>query len=327
MSHVKTVVVVVCLFLVTSVFAAGIEKNIEKSFNVGKGGTLELNSEMGSVDITSHAENKVLINVSLTAMSSNANKAEDIFKTFELTFNRNGNDVRIEGDMLNHRQWWNNRLKVHFKVIVPQNYNLKIATSGGNIEAADIKGRVILKTSGGGIIMGRVDGEVNAKTSGGGIALKQSTGNASLRTSGGSIRIGEVDGDVNANTSGGNIDVDIVRGNLKAATSGGGLHFRNVHGNLVGKTSGGSIVAELSAQVSEPAELYTSGGNITLTVPPGFKANLAASTLGGHVYTDLPVMVQGKISSSSLNGLMNGGGPHVNLKTTGGNIDIVKNLD
>ena len=327
MNHVKTVVVIICLFLATSVFADGIEKNVDKSFSVGKGGTLELISGSGSVDITSHSENEVIINVTLTAMSSNANKAEDIFKNFELTFNHNGNDVRIEGDMLNQQLWWNNRLKVQYKVIVPQYYNLKIATSGGNIETADIKGRVILKTSGGSIIMGRVDGEVNAKTSGGGIALKQSTGNASLRTSGGSIRIGEVDGDVNANTSGGNIDVDIVRGNLKAATSGGGLHFRNINGNLVGKTSGGSIVAELSAQVSEPVELYTSGGNITLTVPPDFKANFAASTLGGHVYTDMPVTVQGNISSSSLNGLMNGGGPDVSLKTMGGNIEIIKNLD
>lgn len=326
MKYIKTTWIVICLCLTTNLSAAGIQKMIEKSFDVGNGGTLRLDSDLGSVDISSHSDNKVIINVVLTASTSNEHRANSIFDDFQVTIENSGSDVRIEGDMVDHRLWWNNRLKVRFNVTVPEDYNLDIDTSGGEINVADIRGRVILKTSGGNITLGQTDGEVNARTSGGMISLKGSTGDVVLRTSGGGIHIGKVGGDVAASTSGGSIDVDMVQGNLKASTSGGGLRFRNVNGNLIGRTSGGSIEAELSAQVSEPVELYTTGGSIRLEIPADFRATLAASTTGGRVYTDLPVMIQGKISNTSLNGKINGGGPEVSLKTTGGNIDIVNNV-
>jgi len=327
MNHLKTVGIIICLCLSTNLSAAGFEKKIEKSFDAGMGGTLDLDSDIGSVTITKDSGKKVTISILLTAAASNQDKAQEIFDDFELSFVNNENNVKIEGDMLNHNLWRNNHLKVRFNITVPKNYNLNIKTGGGKIDVADIQGSVDLKTSGGSIVLGKIDGKVNAKTSGGIMTLEGSTGDAILHTSGGSIRIGKVDGDVEARTSGGNIDADIVQGNLKASTSGGALHFRNVNGNLIGKTSGGPIEALLSAQIREPVELYTSGGNIKLTIPADFKANLAASTFGGHVFTDLPVMVRGKISSSSLNGLMNGGGPEVSLKTMGGNIDIIRNAN
>lgn len=327
MNYIKIVGIIICLCLVTNLSATGFEKKIENSFVAGIGGTLELDSDMGSVTITNNSGNKVTISVLLTAAASTQHKAQEIFDDFELTFENNANDVKIEGNLLNHSLWRNNRLKVRFNVTVPKNYNLNIKTGGGKIDVADIRGSVDLKTSGGSIILGKIEGKVNAKTSGGLITLEGSSGDAILHTSGGSIRIGKVDGDVEARTSGGNIEADVVQGKLKASTSGGALRFRNVNGNLIGKTSGGPIEAQLLAQVREPVELYTSGGNIKLRVPADFKANLVASTFGGHVYTDLPVIVQGKINGSSLNGLMNGGGPEVSLKTTGGNIEIIRNVD
>jgi len=327
MNHIKTVGIIICLCLSTNLSAAGFEKKIEKSFDVSMGGTLDLDSDVGSVTITQNSGDRVVINVMLTATASTQHKAQEIFDEFELSFVNNENNVKIEGDMLNHSLWRNNQLKVRFNVTVPKNYNLDIKTGGGKIDVTDIKGNVELKTSGGSIVLGKIDGKVNAKTSGGIMTLESSTGDAILHTSGGSIHIGKVDGDIEARTSGGNIDVDVVQGNLKASTSGGALHFRNVNGNLIGKTSGGPIEAQLSAQVREPVKLYTSGGNIKLTVPADFRANLAASTFGGHVFTDLPVAVQGKIDSSSLNGLMNGGGPEVSLETMGGNIDIIRNAN
>lgn len=48
--------------------------------------------------------------------------AEDIFDDFNLTFVNNGNDVKIEGEMLNPPSWWNDPLQVRFNVVVPQDY-------------------------------------------------------------------------------------------------------------------------------------------------------------------------------------------------------------
>lgn len=326
MKHFKIIGVVICLCLSAQLFAQGIEKKIEKSFNVAAGGSLDLNSDRGSVDISSHSGNRVIIKILLITDTVNEHKAKDIFDDFEIAFKNNGNDVKVEGNTLDHRLLRNKRLKVRFQVTVPEKYNLNIKTGGGNIDVADTKGRVLVKTSGGRIALGKISGKVSARTSGGKITLEGSTGDATLHTSGGDILIGMVDGDIEARTSGGNITVDAVHGNLEASTSGGGLHFRNVNGNLNGRTSGGSIEAELTAQVSEPVELYTTGGNIKLAIPADLKANIAASTFGGRVYTELPVTLRGKIGNAFLNGSLNGGGPEVNLKTMGGNIEIVRNI-
>ena len=319
-------IIAVILTLSASLPAIAVERNIEKSFDVIPGGTLKLDTDIGTVEISSHPDNTVQVQATLVAHTSSDSRAEDIFDNYKLTFDSSKSDVIIKGDFVDNWLWRNNRLSVKFTITVPERYNISVATSGGNIDVGDIKGQVNLKTSGGRINLGNINGVIDARTSGGGIKVEDVTGNTRVYTSGGNIRIGTVKGDLDARTSGGGIDVDGVEGNLVARTSGGSLHLLNVSGELSGDTSGGPIVAELMKQVTGRLELRTSGGSIKLSVPADFRADLNASTSGGHVYTDVPISVQGKISNSSLSGKINGGGPEVVLRTSGGSIEITTNV-
>lgn len=279
-------ILAIILCLSASLPATAVERNVEKSIDVKRGGTLYLNSDLGGVEISSHAQNTVQVKVRMVAHTSSDSRAEDIFNNFTLDFNKNDKDVTISGS-LPKRWFWNNyHLSVYFNVTVPEQYNLDVRTGGGRIIVGDIKGQVTVKTSGGGIKLGNIKGEVNARTSGGGIDVKDVTGNASVKTSGGGIRIG------------------------------------SVKGNLEARTSGGPIIAELTRQVDGPVELRTSGGGIRLTIPADFKANLDASTSGGRVYSDIPITVHGKISNTTINGKINGGGPELRLRSSGGGIRI-----
>ena len=320
-----SLVIIALLCMATGICSADTERNTEKSFNVKHGGTLNLDSDYGTVEITSHADPSVMVNVVLIADTSNNRKAEEIFDDFELAFSNTDNDVTIKGEFVNDRFRRNSRLKVNFYITVPERYNIEVDTAAGGITVGDITGRINLETSGGRISLGNITGDIKARTSGGGIKLKDVTGNTFVKTSGGSIKVGKVKGDLEARTSGGRIDVDGVDGDLTANTSGGGLHLMNIHGRLTGETSGGPIAAVLSSQHMDRVELRTSGGGITLSVPSEFRADLDASTSGGHIYTDFPVTVSGRISDSALSGIVNGGGPAVVLRTSGGNIEIMKN--
>ena len=77
--------------------------------------------------------------------------------------------------------------------------------------------------------------------------------------------------------------------------------------------------------MKEDIKLSTSGGGVTVKVADGSAFNLDASTSGGGVSCDLPVTVQGKIERNRLKGPVNGGGPVVHLRTSGGGIHV-KNL-
>jgi hypothetical protein len=49
-----------------------------------------------------------------------------------------------------------------------------------------------------------------------------------------------------------------------------------------------------------------------------------AKTSGGRVHTDFPVSISGEINKSSMRGRMNGGGPELYLRTSGGSIYLKK---
>jgi hypothetical protein len=49
-----------------------------------------------------------------------------------------------------------------------------------------------------------------------------------------------------------------------------------------------------------------------------------AKTSGGKVVTEFPVIVQGELKKSVLVGKINGGGPELLLRTSGGNIKLYK---
>lgn len=141
-----------------------------------------------------------------------------------------------------------------------------------------------------------------------------------MHTSGGSIEIDDLVGNVDAHTSGGSIDVGNINGEVQLKTSGGSITTEAIHGALDAHTSGGSIRVTMAQQINEDAELSTSGGSITAYLIPEMKIDLDASTSGGRVRTDFDV--DGKIKKKSIRGQINGGGPRLELHTSGGSISI-----
>ncbi len=89
-------------------------------------------------------------------------------------------------------------------------------------------------------------------------------------------------------------------------------------------TSGGSISARLSRQPRSDSKLSTSGGGITIHVAPNVALDIDAHTSGGDVASDVPVTLLGRQNDSSLNGKLNGGGPKLVLRSSGGDIRLQK---
>ncbi|MDZ7267190.1 MAG: DUF4097 domain-containing protein [candidate division KSB1 bacterium] len=294
-------------WLVLPLLAVAQEERSEKSFTVKPGGWLELRADFGSVEVTSWAKDEVRVEVTKRVEGRSQRRASELFKDYEITYNQTANGVAIVAKMYGgSRRWWggNDGLQVEFRLSVPQKYNLDLNTAGGSISVDNLIGEARLKTSGGSLTLGRIEGPVDA------------------RTSGGSITVGEVDGEVEVETSGGSISVDGAGGSLRAHTSGGGVTLRRLRGSVTASTSGGSLSAELLEQFNAPCDLSTSGGGISVYLAPGIKADVDARTSGGEVESDLPITVQGAIGEGKLQGKLNGGGPLLTLRTSGGDIRL-----
>ncbi len=209
-----------------------------------------------------------------------------------------------------------------FRLTVPHQHDLELSTSGGGIEVADLQGRVSARTSGGNLIFGHIDGPIEGKTSGGFISLKGCSGTATVSTSGGSIRIGEVGGEVQAKTSGGSIHISRAQGSVQAKTSGGSIKVDEALGPIRARTSGGSIRVQLSQQPHGPCHLKTSGGNVEVSLAADIGLQVDARTSGGRVSSDFPAV--GTLNKNSLKAAINGGGPLMTLRTSGGSIRLHK---
>jgi len=233
----------------------GRENVIDRSFSVSNGGTLYVDSDSGSIDVESHAEDTVKIEV--------YKKGHDADE-FEVSLEQNGGDIIIKGDK--ESSWGSYNLSVNYRITVPQYYNLELKTGGGSIEITELKG------------------------------------NVQAFTSGGSITLDDIEGDVDVKTSGGSIRVEDVAGNVDA------------------HTSGGSIKAKLSQQLTQDCSLVTSGGSITAYLIESIAVDLRASTSGGRVRSDFTV--DGRVKKNKIEGVINGGGPRLTLRTSGGSVSI-----
>jgi hypothetical protein len=281
----------------SSVYAA--TKDFNKTFTAESGQKLELQTDIGSVNVEGTSDNQVVIIAEIKG-------SDDAVNDFEITAEQNSGGVTIRGEKKS-KDWsklWNN-FNVNYTVKVPKSFNLNIKTAGGNIKITGLNGTLDGTTSGGNITLTGVDGKMDFTTSGGNIEVDKSKGTLDITTSGGNVRIENSEGDV------------------AAATSGGNMTFSGITGKLEAGTSGGNIKAKINGP-NKGITLKTSGGDIAVWIASDVKAALDAATSGGEVTCELPVTISGKIKSDRIRGDINGGGEPIILKTSGGDIDVKK---
>jgi len=239
--------------------AGGLQaKTYNKELNVAAGGLLKLETDVGAIDIDTHAKDTVLVEVNISG------KDED---KMQVNIKKSGDNVSINGDLdRSGFGFGSTSIRVTYKITLPESYNINVDTSGGSIEVEDLKGKV------------------------------------------------------DAHTSGGSISVEDVEGDVNIKTSGGSLELENIIGKINAKTSGGSIKLKLPTNPTKDTKVKTSGGSITAYLAKDVAINLTAKTSGGRVSSEFDV--NGSTSKRKIEGTINGGGPELVLKTSGGSVRI-----
>jgi hypothetical protein len=294
----------------SSVATATIERTVEKTFTVHPAGTLHLDTQGGEIRVTPGSDGMVKITAREKIRAQTEAEADELLKKLELTFDQMGDDVsaraKYEANTSGfHFGSWP-PVQVDFIVTVPTAFAADLHTSGGAIVVGDLGGKLVAKTSGGGIKLGKLGSTVDAHTSGGNVALEEAHGEVKLDTSGGNINVGRVSGPAELSSSGGNIRIEAVESRLRA------------------RTNGGSIRAGIVGGLKDDCELNTSGGSVHVTVDKTAAFQLDASTSGGSVDAEGLTITLQKTGHgrSQLSGAVNGGGPLLKLRSSGGSIQV-----
>jgi hypothetical protein len=125
-----------------------------------------------------------------------------------------------------------------------------------------------------------------------------------------------VNGEVEATGLGADVEAHTVNGSITLETRGRGE----------ANTVNGSIEARLGALgVKAPLEFTTVNGGITLELPADVGAEVSAKCVNGGIQSDFPVLVHKRgFVGQSLSGTLGHGGPHLQLSTVNGAIELKK---
>jgi hypothetical protein len=318
---------VLLLLCTTSVALAATEEKLNQRFSVQPGGTVVVEVDFGSIDVSTNATSEVVVDVWRKIGRRKKADEEAFLRDNPVEFAQEGNTATIRSHGKSKWSWsgsGRNQNEAKYTISVPAQFNAQLKTGGGGVRVVDLTGEVKAHTGGGGLSFARLHGQLNGETGGGGVNAGDCEGALNFRTGGGGIEVTGGSGSLDGTTGGGAVSVRKFQGSAHVSTGGGGLTIENVDGGVDASTGGGSISAVLPSELPDTVKLSTGGGGISVSVPAIAAFNLDAKTSGGGVSTDLPVAVVGNIEEGRLQGPVNGGGKSVQLRSGGGNIHLRK---
>ena len=272
---------------------------LERQLELEPGGRLIVDADRANVSVRGGSRDGA--HVLITSPKRN------VEEHYRFTLDESDGRVLVEADRrgISWFDWGDSSLRI--EVEVPTATSIDVETSGGRIEVERLVGNVDVHTSGGRIEVLEILGDVDAHTSGGPIVVER------------------VNGDLRVKTSGGSISIESITGDVKAGTSGGSVVLEEIGGRAEARSSGGSITVYFGEGNGHGGTLSTSGGTVTAHVDPSVSLDIDASTSGGRVTLDLPVAVRGTVSKNAIQGLLNGGGPTLRMRSSGGSIRLRSN--
>lgn len=273
-----------------------------ESFDLNSPGTLEVQTSGGYISVEGSSSNTVRVEMYVRKNGHNLLPEDTNLKDWEIDISQSGTTIKAEAKR--HGNNWNlfggNNISISFVVYTPREMSSDLHTSGGHIKMRGLSGNQEIATSGGHLELANLKGTIDA------------------RTSGGHINVSDIQGDVEARTSGGHIEVRNSQGNLKVRTSGGHIELAKISGTVEASTSGGGISADLDA-IGKSVRLRTSGGNVDISVPENLGLDLKLR--GSYVSTSLKNF-SGEIDRDIVDGKLNGGGPLISARTSGGTVSL-----
>jgi len=213
--------------------------------------------------------------------------------------------------------------------------DVNLQTGGGRITVRSVKGKINASTGGGDmVILSGLQGAV-LEAGGGNIQVKQCTGKLRVSTGGGNIDLGDISGPVEMETGGGSIRLSSAKGPVRAETGAGRIELNGVP-SATAETGAGGIVAKFIGSTGEQTDstLETSAGDITVYIAPNLAITVRADieAANGHNihsdFSDIQISSEksdwGEPRAVTAEGRLNGGGPVLKLRTTTGDIRILR---
>jgi hypothetical protein len=297
------------LFAIPAAPAA--EKIVRRTFPVGPGCRLKVDTFRGSIEVAEGDRPEISVEARLSVPTEDEARAGRAFATVEMDIGGGENEVTIlardPAQTAILFDWEDeDRVELSVRVVVPRTCDVETAIGNGKITVGSLKGAMSARAGSGTIYFKGVDGTVRAETDAGDIIVSHSTGGATLSTKSGSIRVGAVGGGSSLRAVSGDIEIMHAPAGVSASAE------------------AGTVTAGFPAGLSGDSRLATDGGSVNVKIDPAAACTIhAASSALGDVRSTLPLsIVSGGNGKTRLDATLNGGGPVIAIDASGGHVTI-----
>jgi DUF4097 and DUF4098 domain-containing protein YvlB len=140
----------------------------------------------------------------------------------------------------------------------------------------------------------------------------------------GDLSVRGLKGEINLATQDGRIEADSLDGALRATSGDGNIRVQGRFDSLNLRTGDGRIYAQINqgSQMVSGWSVRSGDGDVELSLPEGFSADLEVHTGDGRIFSELPITLSGSLDHASLRGKLNGGGPTLSVHTGDGSVRL-----
>ena len=290
------------LFLLTAATPRVHAEEVNKSFTVSGRANVHVDTNDGSVTVTTSNSKQVEFRVEYQGYELN--------KDLHVDARQNGDNVELTAKLTGHWgfSWGHTNHKLHLEVRIPKDSDLVATTGDGSVQVDSVNGKIAVHTGDGSVKASGLTGSIDLHTNDGSISVDNLKGDIKLRTGDGSIEARDLDGKVDADSGDGRIRLV------------GRFDLLNV------KTGDGSVDTKVlpGSKMASSWTLRTGDGSVDLSLPSDFQSDIDASTGDGHISVGFQLSVEGNFSNSQIRGKMNGGGQPLTVHTGDGSIRLSK---
>jgi DUF4097 and DUF4098 domain-containing protein YvlB len=256
------------------------EKTVSQEVACGTTNSLDVATQLGSIEITGTEGNECHLSVRIVARAPTEEEAQELAEQVEIRAESNGDALKVRADK--PEQLHNRSISISYTITVPRRMSVLCDSGYGSLSVTDLTGAVKGKTGSGSVRTENLGGPVDLTTSYGSITCRRSAGaTVLLQSSSGSITAADLKGSAKIRTSYGSITCTGFSGaDLDLKTSSGRIALSDasfdgcladtsygsvVGGNLQGRTlklRSGSGSVELTGARADTIDLHTSYGRI-----------------------------------------------------------------
>ena len=276
---------------------------IDKTFPVRVGGILQV--DVTHSELTVHTSETKEAKVVVQLDGRNMRKAREWFEEQDFDVRQDGDRIVVESRR-QERNWnWNNSggASIEIEVWLPEEFNLDVQTSHGDVAVGSLRGSLELVTSHGEVELDSVTGPFTR-----------------VRSSHGSIEATTIESeDVDLVTSHAHIELDRVESrSFRAVTSHSSVEIDWLAGDAVIETSHGAIEVVLADNTD--ADLTTSHGDVVLETVPNLDARVDLS--GAKVRISSDYDLSGTVRDERVDGRVGSGSADIEARTSHGTITL-----